>query len=168
MALKPDFQNALQYYVYTNLPVLMNPFNARNVVVTNAIIPTPPTTPTTPITSTLIAAVPTTLITNTSITSSTSTSTTPIISSTSISPVITITPEVLQALQAYTLNNFPDIGLPTDIQGIAKNFFANIPPLILVTPTTAVPVTTAVTVAVTPTAPNINFATASTVNATAS
>lgn len=110
MALKPDFHETLQAFVYSNLPILMNPFNAHNVVVTNTIIPTIPTAPTTPISPT-----PTT----------------------NTSPVIFITPEVLQALQSYSLNNFPDIGLPNDIQEVAKNFLATLPPLILLTPTTA-------------------------------
>ena len=53
------------------------------------------------------------------------------------SPVIVITPTVLQAIQSYVINNFPDIGLPQDIQQIAKNFLSNLPPLISITPTTS-------------------------------
>lgn len=123
MALKPDFHETLLSFVYSNLPILMNPFNAHNVVVTNTIIPTIPTAPTTPISPTPIPIIPTTI-----------TSTTP---TTNTSPVLFITPEVLQALQSYSLNNFPDIGLPNDIQEVAKNFLATLPPLILLTPTTA-------------------------------
>ena len=111
MTLKPDFQNSLQSFVYSNLPMLMNPTNARNVVVTNVIISTP---------------------------------------ATNTPPVLFISPEVLQALQSYTLNNFPDIGLPNDIQEVAKNFFANLPPLTLITPTVAT-ATTTTTVTTTPT-----------------
>jgi len=48
-----------------------------------------------------------------------------------------ITPNVLQAIQAYVLNNFPDIGLPQDIQEVAKKFLSNLPPLVLITPTTS-------------------------------
>lgn len=139
VVLKPDFQNTLRYFVYTNLPLLMNPDNARNIIVTNAIIPTTPTTPTTPITP--ISSAP--ISTIVSVSSTTDTTTTVTTSTTSTAPVLTITPEVLQALQSYTLNNFPDIGLPTDIQEITKIFLANIPPLVLITPTTATPITAA-------------------------
>jgi hypothetical protein len=48
-----------------------------------------------------------------------------------------ITPTVLQAIQSYVINNFPDIGLPQDIQQIAKNFLSNLPPLVSITPTTS-------------------------------
>ena len=86
------------------------------------------------VTNTIIPTIPTTPTTNTT-------------------PVVFITPEVLQALQSYTLDNFPTIGLPKDIQEIAKNFLANLPPLTLITPTTAVPVTAAVPVTTTVTTP---------------
>jgi len=100
MVLQADFQNILQYFVYSNLPILMNPSNANHLIVTNTIIPTSPTADTT--------------------------------------PVIVVTPDVLEAIKSYTINNFPDIGLPKDIQEIANNFFANLSPLISLTPTTAV------------------------------
>ncbi|MBP2660210.1 MAG: hypothetical protein H6Q69_3242 [Firmicutes bacterium] len=87
----------------------MNPGNAMNVVVSNEIIPT---TPTVPLTAT--SAVPTV----------------------ATAPVLVITPETLKALQSYTINNFPDIGLPQDIAQIAKDFIANLPPLIPITQTT--------------------------------
>jgi len=97
MVLQADFQNILQYFVYSNLPILMNPSNANYLIVTNTITPTADTT-----------------------------------------PVIVVTPDVLEAIKSYTINNFPDIGLPKDIQEIANNFFANLSPLISLTPTTAV------------------------------
>jgi len=64
-----------------------------------------------------------------------------IIPTTPISPVSTvdtlliISPDLLKALQAYTVNNFPNIGLPQDIEQIAKDFIANLPPVIPVAPT---------------------------------
>ncbi len=115
LALKSDFQDTLEFFIFSNLPVLMNSANAMNVVVSNEIIPTAPTPPLTSISST-----PTT----------------------ATAPVLVITPETLKALQSYTINNFPDIGLPQDIAQIAKDFIANLPPLIPITPTTAVPITT--------------------------
>jgi len=115
LALKPDFQDQLQIFIFSNLPLLMNPNNAMNVVVSNEIIPTTPTTPTTP------------------------TSATPTIDTASL---IIISPDILKALQSYVLNNFPDIGLPQDIQQIAKSFLANLPPLIPIAPTTSVTATT--------------------------
>lgn len=115
MALKSDFQDTLEFFIFSNLPVLMNSANAMNVVVSNEIIPTAPTPPLTSISST-----PTT----------------------ATAPVLVITPETLKALQSYTINNFPDIGLPQDIAQIAKDFIANLPPLIPITPTTSVPITT--------------------------
>lgn len=92
----------------------MNPSNAMNVVVTNDILPTAPTTPTTP-----IPAAPTI----------------------DTAPVIIISPEILKALQSYVVNNFPDIGLSQDIQQVAKEFFANLPPLIPISPTNDATVT---------------------------
>ena len=88
----------------------MNSSNAMNVVVSNDIIPTTPTTPTVP-----ISAAPTI----------------------NTAPVIIISPEIAKALQAYVLNNFPDIGLPQDIQQVAQDFFANLPPLIPIAPNIA-------------------------------
>jgi len=116
LALKSDFQDTMQSFIYSNLPILMNPSNAMNVIVSNDIIPTTPISPT----------------------STTSTIDT--------NPVIIISPEIVKALQSYTLNNFPDIGLPQDIQQIATDFFANLPPLIPVSPTIAVTITAATTV----------------------
>jgi hypothetical protein len=117
LVLKSDFQDTLEFFIFSNLPVLMNSANAMNVVVSNEIIPTTPTAPLTPISPT-----PTTVT----------------------APLLVITPETLKALQSYTINNFPDIGLPQDIAQIAKDFIANLPPLIPITPTTAVPITTTV------------------------
>jgi hypothetical protein len=117
LVLKSDFQDTLEFFIFSNLPILMNPGNAMNVVVSNEIIPT---TPTAPLTAT--SAVPTV----------------------ATAPVLVITPETLKALQSYTINNFPDIGLPQDIAQIAKDFIANLPPLIPITQTTAV--STAVTI----------------------
>ncbi|SMC86757.1 hypothetical protein [Sporomusa malonica] len=37
---------------------------------------------------------------------------------------IVVTPEVLSVLQTYVLNNFPNLNLPSDIQAVAKQFFA--------------------------------------------
>ena len=37
---------------------------------------------------------------------------------------LVIPPEVQIALQVYVFNNFPNLGLPSDIQQIAKDFFA--------------------------------------------
>jgi hypothetical protein len=62
-----------------------------------------------------------------------------------------ITPTVLQAIQSYVVNNFPDIGMPQDIQQIAKNFLSNLPPLISITPTTSSTATPATTVTTTTT-----------------
>ncbi|SFL35596.1 hypothetical protein [Pelosinus propionicus] len=114
MVLKSDFQDTLEFFIFSNLPILMNPGNAINVVVSNEIISTIPTTPLTP-----TSAVPTV----------------------STAPVLVITPETLQALQSYTINNFPDIGLPQDIAEIAKDFIANLPPLIPINQNTAVTAT---------------------------
>ncbi|MCE5284954.1 MAG: hypothetical protein LLG02_03765 [Pelosinus sp.] len=44
-------------------------------------------------------------------------------------PVLSIDPSLLQALQAASLNNFANLGLPPDIAQIAQQFFANLPPL---------------------------------------
>lgn len=118
MALKVDFQNTLETFVFSNLPVLMNITNAMHVVVSDTITPTTPTNPTIPVCTPI----------NTTIT--------PI-------PTLVITPDVLKAIQAYTLNNFPDIGLPQDIQEIAKEFLANLPPIVPVTQNTATTLTTA-------------------------
>ncbi|WP_378955968.1 hypothetical protein [Pelosinus sp. sgz500959] len=115
MSLKPDFQDALQLFIFSNFPILMNPLNAMNVVVSNDILPTP----------------------------TVSVSATSTIDTTS---VIVITPEIVKAIQSYVLNNFPNIGLPQDIQEVAKAFFANLPPLIPIAPNveaTANAVTTA-------------------------
>ncbi|HWR08380.1 hypothetical protein [Sporomusa sp.] len=41
---------------------------------------------------------------------------------------IVITPEILLGLQAYVLNNFDDLRLPSDIQDIVREFFSvNLP-----------------------------------------
>ncbi|QDR82889.1 hypothetical protein [Sporomusa termitida] len=37
---------------------------------------------------------------------------------------IVVTPEVLAGLQAYVLNNFDNLQLPSDIQDIVRNFFS--------------------------------------------
>ncbi|GMB01228.1 hypothetical protein [Pelosinus sp. IPA-1] len=118
MALKVDFRNTLETFIFSNLPVLMNITNAMHVVVSNTVTPTTPTTPTIPVSTPIDTTV------------------TPI-------PTIVITPDVLKAIQAYTLNNFPNIGLPQDIQEIAKEFLANLPPLVPVTQNTATTITTA-------------------------
>lgn len=52
-----------------------------------------------------------------------------IVSSTSLPAVpdtgtIVITPEILAGLQAYVLNNFDNLQLPSDIQDIVRNFFS--------------------------------------------
>lgn len=119
MPVSPDFHDILVIFVYNNLPILMNPANARNVVVSTSIVPMTPTTPTTPTSTTTLA---------------------------STTPVITIDPSFLQALQAAALNNFTNLGLPLDIQQIAQNFFSNLPPSILSsTATTTVVTSTAAT-----------------------
>ncbi|AIF53430.1 hypothetical protein [Pelosinus sp. UFO1] len=118
MALKVDFQNTLETFVFSNLPVLMNITNAMHVVVSDTITPTTPTNPTIPVSTPIDTTI------------------TPI-------PTIVITPDVLKAIQAYTLNNFPDIGLPQDIQEIAKEFLANLPPIVPVTQNTATTLNTA-------------------------
>ncbi len=115
MALRSDFQVILQSFIYTNLPVLMNPSNAINVVIANQVITTNPT---------VAISVATTI---------------------NAAPVIIFPPQIVDALQTYVLDNFPDIGLPQDIQQVAKNFFANLPPLIPIAPDVAVPVTVATT-----------------------
>ena len=120
MALKPDFQDALQAFIYSNLPILMNPNNAKNVVISNNIF----------FTTAITATTPTVPIPSISATQTISTA-----------PVIVIPPEFVEALQSYILNNFPNIGLPQDIQQVAKNFFANLPPIIPIARNTAVPVT---------------------------
>ncbi|MBC8015334.1 MAG: hypothetical protein H7X79_06265 [Sporomusaceae bacterium] len=140
MALKPDFQNALQTFIFLNLPVLMNPANAMNLVVSTTIIPTLPTIPITPITPInptvpIGTAVPTAPVLSTDQTLDTDADTE--IVTVTAQPIF-ITPEALQALQAYVVNNFPDLGLPQDIQQVAKEFFANIPPVVPVVPPTAV------------------------------
>ena len=118
MALKVDFRNTLETFVFSNLPVLMNITNAMHVVVSDTITPTTPTNPTIPVS-------------------------TPIDTTITPLPTIVITPDVLKAIQAYTLNNFPDIGLPQDIQEIAKEFLANLPPIVPITENTATTLTTA-------------------------
>ncbi|BBB92110.1 MAG TPA: hypothetical protein PKA28_05445 [Methylomusa anaerophila] len=102
MALKPDFENVLTVFVYLNLPVLMNPGNAINIVVSAVPIPTPPTTATGTI------------------------------------QTLVISPDLLLALQTASLNSFTDLGLPKDIEEIAKNFFALLSPVISVTATSTV------------------------------
>lgn len=104
----------------------MNPMNAMNLVVSTTITPTTPIVPTTP--TTPVSSTPPT-------TPNLSTTTTP---ESAAAPQIFITPDVLQALQAYVVNNFPDLGLPQDIQQVTKQFFVNIPPVVPV----ASPVTT--------------------------
>lgn len=89
MVLRRDFQDILSVFIYTNLPVLMNPGNALRVVVSSSALP-----------------------------------------STEPNPVLIIPPNVLEALQAASLDNFTSLGLPPDIGQIAKNFFANLPPLV--------------------------------------
>ncbi len=118
MPVKPDFHDILVVFVYNNLPILMNPANATNVVVSNSIVPTTPTTPTTQTPTTTLA---------------------------STTPVITIDPSLLQSLQAAALNNFTNLGLPLDIQQIAQNFFSNLPPSILSSTATTTAVTTTAT-----------------------
>ena len=127
MALRSDFQVTLQSFIYTNLPVLMNPSNAINVVIANQVITTTPTV--------AISVAPTI----------------------NAIPVIIFPPQIVDALQTYVLDNFPDIGLPQDIQQVAKNFFANLPPLIPIAPDVAVPVTVVTTpVAVTTVSVTLN------------
>jgi hypothetical protein len=103
MPLRPDFQSILAIFVYNNLPVLMNPENAFQVVITNNV---------TPITSTKSGV-----------------------------PILSIDPSLLQALQAASLDNFMSLGLPPDIAEIARQFFANLPPLDKPNASTAVPIT---------------------------
>ena len=137
MALKLDFQQALETFIYQNLPILMNPMNAMNIVVSTTITPINPTSPMTPTTPTspispVVSATPL-LAMN------------PTLDSISASSIV-ITPEVLRALRAYVVNNFPDLGLPKDIQEVTKNFFVNLPTVIpVVTPMTTTATTTAVT-----------------------
>ena len=52
-----------------------------------------------------------------------------IVSSTSLPNVpntntIVVTPEILIGLQAYVLNNFDNLRLPSDIQDVVRNFFS--------------------------------------------
>ncbi len=52
-----------------------------------------------------------------------------VVSSTSLPNVpntntIVVTPEILIGLQAYVLNNFDNLRLPSDIQDVVKNFFS--------------------------------------------
>lgn len=129
MDLKPDLQDALQTFIYSNLPVFMNPGNAVNIVVSNVV---------NPIVATPNASVATTI---------------------STAPVLVISPELLEALQSYVINNFPDIGIPQDIQQIAKNFLANLPQLKLITPNIAV---TTNVISTTVTTANVTTATSST------
>lgn len=138
MALKPDFQNALQTFIFLNLPVLMNPANAMNLVVSTTIIPTVPTIPITPITPMnptipIGTVVPTAPVLSATLTLDADTDTVTV----TAQPIF-ITPEVLEALKSYVVNNFPDLGLPQDIQQVAKEFFANIPPVVPIAPPTAV------------------------------
>lgn len=132
MALKPDFQNALRTFIFLNLPVLMNPANAMNLVVSTTINPTVPTVPITPITP-INPTVPIGAVALTepdvSITPTTDTDTADV-----TPPTIFITPELLNALQSYVVNNFPDLGLPQDIQQVAKEFFVNLPPVVPIAP----------------------------------
>lgn len=60
-------------------------------------------------------------------------------------PVLNIDPSLLQALQAASLDNFTSLGLPPDIAQIAKQFFANLPPLRNPSATVTVPVTAGTT-----------------------
>ena len=53
------------------------------------------------------------------------------------SNVITIDPNILQALQTAANNNFNSLGLPPDIQQIAANFFANLPSTVVNTKSTS-------------------------------
>jgi hypothetical protein len=66
---------------------------------------------------------------------------TPITTTPSGVPVLSIDPSLLQALQAASLDNFANLGLPPDIAEIAKQFFANLPPLDSPNAKVAVPIT---------------------------
>jgi len=121
--LSSDFQNILEVFIFTNLPVLTNPNAAKSVLFTNNIVPTTPTSP----------IVPTTPITP----ASPVTPTTP----TSTPTVLFIPPEVALALQTAVLTNFNDLRLPRDIQNIAQAFFANLPPIPHTPVTPVTPVT---------------------------
>lgn len=109
----------------------MNPANARNVVVSNRIIPTTPSIATTA-TATTTPPAATVSVPTPSISAA---------QTINAAPVLNIPPEIAEAIQSYVLNNFANIGLPQDIQQIAKNFFTNLPPLTPIAPNTAVPVT---------------------------
>jgi hypothetical protein len=70
---------------------------------------------------------------------------TPITTTRSGAAVLNIDPSLLQALQAASLDNFTSLGLPPDIAQIAKQFFANLPPLINPNASVTAPVTAAPT-----------------------
>ena len=147
MPVSPDFQDVLTTFIYDNLPVLMNPTNALQVVVTNATTPALPTFPPQPLTP----INPVTPLTQPTVASG-------LAADTSTMPVIVISPDILQAIQAAALNNFTDLGLPADIEEIAKAFFANLPPL---TTTNTQTTTTATNIAANATATAAAAATAS-------
>lgn len=119
MPVSPDFRDVLTTFIYNNLSVLMNPTNAFQVVVTNTTTPTIPAFPTQPVTP----VNPVTPITQPTVTAG-------LTVDTSTTPTIVISPEIIQALQAAVVNNFTDLRLPADIEEIAQEFFANLPPLI--------------------------------------
>jgi hypothetical protein len=108
LPISSDFEDILTVFVYTNLPVLMNPANAMNVVVVSDT-----TTPTATITSI-----------------------TPNVPVTTTAPTIVIAPELITALQAGVINNFTDLGLPPDIQEITQQFFALLPTTVTTVTTT--------------------------------
>jgi len=105
LPLGSDFQNILEVFIFTNLPLLTNPNVVQTAVISNAIVPTAPTVPLAPTTPEASTAAPTTT-------------------------TLVITPEVLLALQAASLNNFKDLGLRQDLTDIAQVFFANLPPVL--------------------------------------
>ena len=113
MPLRSDFQNILEVFIYNNLPVIMNPASAQSAVFTDQIVPTAPIKPTTPIR-------PITPITSAESVNS------PALTSLSRPPVISITPQVVLALQTAALNSFSDLGLRPDLQQIAQIFFSNL------------------------------------------
>lgn len=164
MPLNADFHDILEIFIYTNLPLLMNPLAAAANFTT---------------TSSVAATNLTTALSSTSTVSGTVASSSPVRTPTGARPVTTGTvvtavippaistaspaipskalpPSVIVSLQSSVLDNFNELGLNADIEELARVFFANLPAVppanIPTAPTTATTPTTPTT----PTAPTIS------------
>jgi len=130
--LPSDFQNILQEFVYTNLPSLINPNTIQSAVFTAAVQSTPPTTPLTPVTPLIPSAAFNAVPAAAAAAAPAPSAVVPAGGAAPAvppAPVIVIPPQVVPALQAASLSNFRELGLPGDFQEIAQIFFSILPPL---------------------------------------